>query len=139
MVDLFVNKGDFVQSGQLLAQMQSDVLNAQRDEARAQQQQAINTVASAEAQVAVRESDLAAAHAVVVQRNARLYPGCHAGGADHSLCFTRPGDSLPGGRFCCGLVAIPLPHRHWFAVFRCLPEPFSPKYQSNGLTTPFND
>lgn len=72
VVDIFVNEGDFVQSGQLLAQMQSDVLNAQRDEARAQQQQAINAVASAEAQVAVRESDLAAAHAVVVQRESEL-------------------------------------------------------------------
>jgi HlyD family secretion protein len=52
--------------------MQIDVLNAQRDEARAQQQQAINAVASAEAMVKVRESDLAAAQAVVVQRESEL-------------------------------------------------------------------
>lgn len=70
--DIFVREGDFVKSGQLLAQMQIDVLNAQRDEARAQQQQAANAVASAEAQVTMRESDLAAAQAVVVQRGSDL-------------------------------------------------------------------
>ncbi|MGE0467580.1 MAG: HlyD family secretion protein [Steroidobacteraceae bacterium] len=72
VVDIFAREGDFVKTGQLLAQMQIDVLNAQRDEARAQQQQAVNAVASAEAQVNVRESDLAAAQAVVVQRESEL-------------------------------------------------------------------
>lgn len=72
VVDIFVREGDFVKPGQVLAQMQIDVLNAQRDEARAQQQQAINAVATAEAQVKVRESDLAAAQAVVVQRESDL-------------------------------------------------------------------
>lgn len=72
VVDIFANEGDFVQSGQIVVQMQIDVLNAQRDEARAQQQQAINAVSSAEAQVAVRESDLAAAQALVVQRESEL-------------------------------------------------------------------
>ena len=72
VVDIFAREGDFVKAGQVLAQMQIDVLNAQRDEARAQQQQAINAVASAEAMVKVRESDLAAAQAVVVQRESEL-------------------------------------------------------------------
>ena len=72
VVDIFAREGDFVQAGQVLAQMQIDVLNAQRAEARAQQQQAINAVASAEAQVAVRESDLAAAQAVLIQRESEL-------------------------------------------------------------------
>jgi len=72
VVDIFAQEGDFVTAGQVLAQMQIDVLNAQRDEARAQQQQAINAVASAEAQVKVRESDLAVAQAVVVQRESDL-------------------------------------------------------------------
>lgn len=72
VVDIFAREGDFVKAGQVLAQMQIDVLNAQRDEARAQQQQAINAVASAEAQVKMRESDLAAAQAVVVQRESDL-------------------------------------------------------------------
>ena len=35
VVDIFVREGDFVKAGQVLAQMQVDVLNAQRDEARA--------------------------------------------------------------------------------------------------------
>lgn len=72
VVDIFAQEGDFVTAGQVLAQMQIDVLNAQRDEARAQQQQAINAVASAEALVRVRESDLAVAQAVVVQRESDL-------------------------------------------------------------------
>jgi len=72
VVDIFAREGDFVKAGQVLAQMQIDVLNAQRDEARAQQQQAINAVASAEALVKMRESDLAAAQAVAVQRESDL-------------------------------------------------------------------
>ena len=72
VVDIFVREGDFVKAGQVLAQMQVDVLNAQRDEARDQQQQAINAVATAEAQVKMRESDLAAIQAVVMQRESEL-------------------------------------------------------------------
>lgn len=52
--------------------MQTEVLNAQRDEAFAQQQQAFHAVASVKAQVRMRESDLAAAQAVVVQRESEL-------------------------------------------------------------------
>lgn len=72
VVDIFASEGDFVQAGQVLAQMQIDVLTAQRNEASARQQQAITAVASAEAQVKMRESDLAAAQAVVVQRESEL-------------------------------------------------------------------
>ena len=72
IIDIFAMEGDFVKSGQVLAQMQIDVLNAQLDEAHARHQQALNTVASAQAQVAMRESDLAAAQAVVVQRESEL-------------------------------------------------------------------
>jgi len=45
---------------------------AQRDEARARQQQALDTVVGAQAQVAVRESDKAAALAMVAQRESEL-------------------------------------------------------------------
>jgi HlyD family secretion protein len=69
---IYVNEGDFVKAGQVLAQMQIDVLNAQHDEARAQQQQAINAVASALAQVTVRRSDHIAAQAAVAQREGEL-------------------------------------------------------------------
>ena len=72
VVNIFVREGDFVQAGQVLAQMQINVLNAQLNEARAQKQQAIHAVASAEAQVAERESNLAAARAIVVQRESEL-------------------------------------------------------------------
>ena len=72
VVDISAREGDFVKAGQVLAQMQIDVLNAQHDEARAQQQQATAAVASAEAPVKMRESDMAAAQAVVVQHESNL-------------------------------------------------------------------
>ncbi len=70
--DILVNEGDFVTAGQPLATMQVQVLQAQRDEARAHRLQAINAVATAEAQVAVSESDVLAAQAQVVQRDSEL-------------------------------------------------------------------
>jgi hypothetical protein len=48
------------------------VLQAQLDEAQARAQQAVNTAASVDAQVAQRRSDKAAAEAVVVQRESEL-------------------------------------------------------------------
>lgn len=72
VVEISAREGDFVKAGQVLVQMQIDVLNAQHDEARAQQQQAVTGVASAEAQVKMRESDVVAAQAVVVQRESDL-------------------------------------------------------------------
>ncbi|PWF22562.1 HlyD family secretion protein [Corticimicrobacter populi] len=68
--DITVNEGDFVQAGQTLAQMQIDTLQAQRNEAVAGQQEALQSVAAAQAQIALRESDVAAAQAVVAQRQA---------------------------------------------------------------------
>ncbi|AZS80604.1 MULTISPECIES: HlyD family secretion protein [Achromobacter] len=70
--EVLVAEGDFVTAGQALARMQIDTLNAQREEARAQHQQAINNAASASAQIAQRESDKLAADAVVVQRESEL-------------------------------------------------------------------
>ncbi len=70
--DIMVNEGDFVEVGQPLAQMQVDVLDAQRDEARAESRQAVNAVASAEAQVVARQSDTVAAQAVVGVRESEL-------------------------------------------------------------------
>lgn len=66
--DILVNEGDFVTAGQTLAHMQVQTLEAQRDEAAARLQQAITAVASAEAQVAMRESDKQAVLALVTQR-----------------------------------------------------------------------
>jgi HlyD family secretion protein len=69
---LLVEEGAFVSAGQKLAEMQVDVLNAQRDEARAHHAQSLTAVASAKALVTVRESDRAAALAVVEQRESEL-------------------------------------------------------------------
>ena len=66
--DILVNEGDFVTAGQTLAHMQVQTLEAQRDEAAARLQQSITGVASAEAQVAMRESDKQAVLALVAQR-----------------------------------------------------------------------
>ena len=69
---ILVKEGDFVKAGQLLATMQIPVLEAQRDEARAQHQKTISAVVGTEAQVAVRVSEKAASQALVAQRESEL-------------------------------------------------------------------
>ncbi|OYD25440.1 HlyD family secretion protein [Oceanimonas baumannii] len=68
--EILVREGSFVQAGMPLARMQVTVLEAQREEARAQHQQALNAVNSARAQVLARESEQQAARALVAQREA---------------------------------------------------------------------
>ncbi|WP_079433930.1 HlyD family secretion protein [Zoogloea sp. LCSB751] len=70
--DILVREGDFVTAGQPLAHMQVRSLQAQRDEAEARYQQALQAVAGAEAAVAARDSDQQAAQALVVQRESEL-------------------------------------------------------------------
>ena len=70
--DILVQEGDFVERGQMLASMQIQTLTAQRDEAVAQHQQAINTVLGTKAQVLVRRSDKLAAEALIAQRESEL-------------------------------------------------------------------
>lgn len=70
--DILVNEGDFIQRGQPLAHMQVQVLEAQHAEAQANHQRLINAVVTAEAQIAVRESDVEAARAVVTQHESEL-------------------------------------------------------------------
>lgn len=67
---IFVKEGDSVKAGQLLVQMQTDTLEAQLNEARAQREAAVHNANAAEAQVAAKESGKAAAVAVVAQRDA---------------------------------------------------------------------
>lgn len=69
---ILVEEGAFVSAGQLLATMQVQTLNAQLREAQAQRQQALTAVASAEAQVAMRESDRVAVLARIRQAEAEL-------------------------------------------------------------------
>jgi HlyD family secretion protein len=70
--EVLVREGEFVRAGQPLARIQADSLKAQRDEAQARRQQALHSVATAEAQVALRESDREAARALVAQRESEL-------------------------------------------------------------------
>ena len=70
--DILVDEGDFVTAGQPLAHMQVQTLEAQRDEALARQQQSVSAVASAQAQVAVREADVQAAQTQIALRESDL-------------------------------------------------------------------
>lgn len=70
--EILVKEGDFVQQGQALARMQVTTLEAQLAEAQASHQEAIHAIAAAKAQIALRQSDVAAAQALVMQRQAEL-------------------------------------------------------------------
>lgn len=70
--DILVQEGEFVQAGQLLATMQVQTLQAQLREVQAQRQQALNAVAAAQAQVAMRRSDKIALQAQVRRAEADL-------------------------------------------------------------------
>ena len=70
IASIAVDEGDFVQPGQLLAQMDTQVLDAQLAQARAQLKQAENGEITAASQIALRESEKLAAEAVVRQRQA---------------------------------------------------------------------
>jgi HlyD family secretion protein len=70
--DIRVREGEFVTAGQVVALMDTAVLDAERRQAEAQLQQAISAVATANSQIAQRHSDRAAAQAVVVQREVEL-------------------------------------------------------------------
>ena len=67
---IFVGEGDFVRAGQVLVQMQTDTLEAQLNEARAQRDMAVHNVNAAEAQVTAKESQKAAAIATVAVKDA---------------------------------------------------------------------
>ena len=56
VVEISVNDGDFVTAGQIVARMDTDVLEAQLAEAQARLNNAINTERTAEAMVVLRES-----------------------------------------------------------------------------------
>jgi len=70
--DILVEEGAFVKAGQVLATMQVQTLEAQLREAKAQRQQAVNGVASAQAQLAMRQSDKTALIAQVRRAEAEL-------------------------------------------------------------------
>ena len=70
--ELKVREGEFVSAGQVVALMDTETLEAQRRQAEAQLQQALNAVTTARTQLAQRRSEKAAAVAVVAQRQAEL-------------------------------------------------------------------
>ena len=67
-----VNEGDFVAAGQVLARMDTAVLEAQLRQAEAEQRRADSAVAVARSQEAQRQSEKLAAEAQVAQRQAEL-------------------------------------------------------------------
>lgn len=72
VIEINCNDGDFVTAGQVLAQMDTNVLKAQLAEAQAQVSKAKNAERTAVAMVALRESEKATADAVVAQRQAEV-------------------------------------------------------------------
>lgn len=70
--DILVREGEFVTAGQVLATMDTETLEAQLNQAVAQQQQAGSAVATAQSQLSQRESENRAARAAVSQREAEL-------------------------------------------------------------------
>lgn len=69
---IYVKEGDFVEAGQVLARVKISSLEAQLRELEAQQRQAENSIATAKAQVAMRNSEKIAADAMVQQRETEL-------------------------------------------------------------------
>ena len=72
IAQILVEEGELVRAGQLVARMDLPTLQASRDEALARLQQARDAVAGAEAGLAMRRSDEAAAAALVTQRRSEL-------------------------------------------------------------------
>lgn len=70
--EIYVKEGDFVEAGQVLARVKISTLEAQLRELEAQQRQAENAIATAKAQVAMRQSEKVAAEAMVQQRVTEL-------------------------------------------------------------------
>jgi HlyD family secretion protein len=70
--DIMVNEGEFVTTGQVLAVMDTEVLESHRREAEAQLQQAHNAVERARSQVTQRQAEKSAAAALVQQRKTEL-------------------------------------------------------------------
>lgn len=70
--EILVHEGDFVTAGQVLAKMDTAVLEAQLREAKAKLHRALISVETAKAQVRQREAEKTAAVAVVAQHEAEL-------------------------------------------------------------------
>lgn len=72
VAEIMVDEGDFVKEGQVVARMDTQVLQAQLAQAQAEVRQAQNARLTAESLVAQRTSEKSTAEAVVAQRQAEL-------------------------------------------------------------------
>ena len=72
IADIYVNEGDFIKAGQVLARMDSRVLDAQLREAQANLQKVNIGVTISQSRINQREAEKAAAQAIVAQREAAL-------------------------------------------------------------------
>lgn len=72
LTEILVREGEFVTAGQVVARMDTQTLDAQRQQAEAQLRQSENAVNTARSQLSQRESEKAAAMAMVTQRQAEL-------------------------------------------------------------------
>lgn len=70
--EVLVDEGDFVTAGQIIALMDTELLNARKREAEAQLQQAIIGVDTAKSQATQRHAERDADAAIIAQRNAEL-------------------------------------------------------------------
>lgn len=70
--EIMVDEGDFVKQGQAMAVMQTNVLKAELEQAKAKRNQAVTAEASAKAMIDVRISEKDAAKAGVLQKESRL-------------------------------------------------------------------
>ncbi|MDO5667173.1 MAG: HlyD family efflux transporter periplasmic adaptor subunit [Alcaligenaceae bacterium] len=70
--EVLVQEGEYIKAGQALATLESSSMQAQLSEAKARHQEVLQSVATAEAQVALRQSELAAVEAGVKQSEAAL-------------------------------------------------------------------
>jgi HlyD family secretion protein len=86
---ILVDEGAFVTAGEVLAKMDSAVLEAQQREALARLRQAQNSIETARSQVAQRQSERAVAQAVVVQRKAEIDVARKRLERSESLAFNR--------------------------------------------------
>lgn len=72
LADIAVTEGAFINAGEVIARMDTSVLEAQLRQAQAQLRQAESAVVTARSQVAQRQSEQEAAQAVIAQREAEL-------------------------------------------------------------------
>ncbi len=72
ITEILVDEGDFVTAGQIVARMDTQSLEAQLAQAKAQARQAEHAVRAASAVVAMREAEKSTAEAVMMQREVEL-------------------------------------------------------------------